>query len=99
MMTKRTAVFILTSWLLFVVGVAHGQELLTNGGLELPPGGGANSVPAGWTLVEEPSTPPLGPQNTAELIGFAAHSGQQGLWLREFEGLFFGNNNEGPMPR
>lgn len=78
----------------FVLGVcalcanASAQNLLGNPSLEA--GSGNNVAP--WILIEDPAT-----ANTAEVINFGAssnHDGNLGLWLREFEGLFF----PGPFP-
>jgi hypothetical protein len=65
---------------------SYAQNLLGNPGLN-----DSGTDPFPWDLVESPS-----PQNTAELQGFAHRPPGTGfgLWLRAFEGLFFGNNNE-----
>ncbi|MGL4511861.1 MAG: PEP-CTERM sorting domain-containing protein [Lacipirellulaceae bacterium] len=67
---------------------ANAQNLLGNPSLE--DGSGNNVFP--WDLIETPSS-----ANTAEVINFgdsSNHQGNLGLWLREFEGLFF----PGPFP-
>jgi hypothetical protein len=69
-------------------GSANAIELLTNAVLDI------SNSPPGWELQE--FSPSLGgaPQDAAELVAFAAQSGTQGLWLKAFNGLFFGNGNE-----
>ena len=91
-MSKLRTLFVGISLLSIGTTLARAQNLLTNGDLEAPPNTLENPdlAPTGWTLTEDP--PP--PTNSAMLIGFAAQSGAQGLWLREFEGLFFGSHNE-----
>jgi len=63
------------------------QNLLFNGDLELPAGGGLNDID-GWTL-SEPSLDDLNnPVDSAQVQGFANHTpgGERGLWLRPFAG-------------
>ncbi|MCA9151974.1 MAG: PEP-CTERM sorting domain-containing protein [Planctomycetales bacterium] len=74
---------------------ARAAELLLNGDLSLPTAAAAADEPTGWTLIESGTDGST--QNTAQLIGFADHTGNtdgQGIWLREFEGLFYGSTNE-----
>jgi hypothetical protein len=63
------------------------MELLTNAIFDTP------NAPPGWEL-QEFSTTFSGVADSAELAGFANQSGAQGLWLKEFAGLFIGNGNE-----
>jgi hypothetical protein len=62
---------------------APGTEKLINGALNLP------ELPAGaWVLTEAPAG-----ADTLGIIGFAAHSGSNGVWLKAFAG----NLDRGPV--
>lgn len=93
---KRTIAWLFVAGLLAAWNPsASAVELLTNGDLSLPENAGDHDEPVGWVLTEGAANEAFNPQNTAQLIGFADRTGSgQGLWLREFEGLFFGNKNE-----
>lgn len=96
-MKRRAALLLVAGLLGLGTNRVEAVELLTNGNLSLPTAAGDNDEPLGWVLTETASNSAFNPQNTAQLIGFADHTGNadgQGLWLREFEGLFFGNKNE-----
>lgn len=95
---KRTIAWLFVAALLATSSQpASAVELLTNGDLSLPENAGDHDEPLGWVLTEGAANEAFNPQNTAQLVGFADHTGNangQGLWLREFEGLFFGSKNE-----
>lgn len=79
----RAAVFVLP----LCAALCPAQNLLVNGDLELPAGGGPNDID-GWTLTEPSVDAMLNPANSADFVGFANHTpgGERGLWLRPFAG-------------
>jgi len=75
---------------LMVTGV-NAQNLLLNPNLDSP-GIHESDAVDDWTLTETPG----GTVNSATMASFANHNagGVVGLWLRSFEGLFFGSGFE-----
>ncbi len=73
--------------LLLSASLCPAQNLLYNGDLELPGGGGPNDID-GWILTEPSLDDMANPANSADFASFANHTvgGERGLWFRSFEG-------------
>src|ERR671915_554251 len=93
-LSLRTPLWACALVLFVSVGPVRGQNLLVNGGLDLP-GLHEQDIVTGWTLTEGPAG-----TNAATMATFANHTpppappgstAQVGLWYRAFEGTTFDN--------